>query len=106
MLVTEGDLYIHSIAFLWLLLAEGLGISMGYWWLVLEPRILPRKGRPKWGTVLGPGAGEGHMRVRSRRLLAVEIRQRAERGIESGVEGLSENYLQHSLSPVCPRGFI
>lgn len=44
LLVTEGYLYIHS-----LFSFESLGISMVYWWLILEPRILSRKGRPKKG---------------------------------------------------------
>lgn len=98
LLVPEGDLYIHSVAFLWLLLPEGLGISLGYWWVILELRLLPRKGRPKRGTVLGPGAGEERMRVRSRRLLAVEIRERKE-GLSQGWRG----FQRMIYSKICPQ---
>lgn len=98
MLVPEGGLYIHLVAFLWLLLPEGLGISAGYWWLILELRLLPTKVRPKWGTVLGPGAGEGRMRVRSRRLLAVDIRE-WKAGLSQGWRG----YQRMIYSKICPQ---
>lgn len=70
-LIRKGGLFTDSISSLWLLLAKGLGIPMGCWWLILYPRILSRKDRPKWGTILGPGAGGweawGHWMEKSER---------------------------------------
>lgn len=74
LLVTEGDLFIRSsLTFPWLLLAEGLGIDMSCWWLILSPEYYPGRAGLSGGLswVLAQVSGEKHE--------ATECRKRREK---------------------------